>query len=144
MDFSKVIEYDKSHQISIPNPNNGEPSGIVINVVSQDSARVVKALREYQSEQWAREAVGEKIDFAKSLSERNRIVLIECIDSWEWGDNTFAHIDNNTPCDKDAKTFLVDHPNAKWIVDLIAEGCANIRNFTQASPKSVKPGSKKT
>lgn len=142
-DFSKVVEYEKPHSIHIPDPRTGEPSGIVINVISQESERVVSALRDHQSKQWAREAAGETIDLTEAVAERTRIILIESIDSWSWGEHSFEHINDDAPCDRAAKEFLVDHKNAQWLINQIEVGISNLRNFMQELPKSVRSPSKK-
>lgn len=141
-DLSSLVEYDKPHPVKIKTPN-GEDTGIVINVVSQDSQRVVKALRESQADAWRSEAVGDG-SFADMVKARERTILIHSIDSWDWGEHSFAHINTETPPDLEARTFLIDHPNAGWIRNSLAEGCAVIENFTNPLPKNARRGSKKT
>lgn len=142
-DISKLVEYDRAHPVKIFTPL-GEDSGIVINVVSQDSARVVKALRELQAEAWRSEAVGDGDSFVDVLAARERVILIHSIDSWDWGDHEFGHISGQGSPSLEDRTFLIDHPNAAWIRNQIAEGCAKIENFTEPSRKIARRGLKKT
>lgn len=142
-DLSKLVEYDRPHPVRIYTPN-GDDTGIVINVVSQDSQRVVKAVRELQADAWKSEASGDGEAFASVLAARERIILINCIDSWDWGEHSFEHITTETPATLENRTFLIDHPNAWWIKSSLSAGCAVIENFTNPLPKSARSGSKKT
>lgn len=149
MDFSTLVEYDRTYPVKIYHPVTGKETGIVINVVSSDSKRVVDALRVAQGKRWADDAAGESKDDASALpalmAEAGRIKLIHSIDSWEWpADGGFAHIKTDSKPSVEDRTFLVDHPNAEWIRVQIASGCANLENFTQPSQKSAPRGSKKT
>lgn len=142
-DFSNLIEYDKTYPVEIKHPLTGEDTGIRIHVVSSDSKRVVDALRKANSDFWRASAVaGDGND--PELPDSSRITLINSIDSWEWGDGGFAHINGAGPADMADREFLIDHPNSGWIVSQISAGCANIENFTQALPKTARRGSKKT
>ena len=156
MDFSTLVEYDRTYPVKIYHPITGKETGIVVNVVSSDSKRVVDALRAVQGKRWAEQAVGSadgeaapKPDAASALAdamaERARVVMIHSIDSWQWPDDGgFAHIKSDAAPSVEDRTFLVDHPNAGWIRDQIASGCANLENFTQPSQKNAPRGSKKT
>ena len=142
-DFSNLIEYDKTYPVVIKHPLTGEDTGIRINVVSSDSKRVVDALRKANSEFWRASAVAGDGD-APEVPDSSRITLVNSIDSWDWGEGGFAHITGAGPASLADSEFLVDHPNSGWIVAQISAGCANIENFTQASPKTARRGSKKT
>lgn len=142
-DFSSLIEYDKTYPVEIKHPLTGEDTGIRIYVVSSDSKRVVDALRKATSEFWRLSATAGEGE-GPSLPDSSRITLIHSIDSWDWGGGGFAHIVGAGPAAMADREFLIDHPNSGWIVDQISAGCANIENFTQASPKSARRGSKKT
>lgn len=142
-DLSKLIEYERPHPVKIVTPD-GTDTGIVINVVSQDSGKVIKALREMQADAWRKEAAGEGEAFLAAMAARERIVLINSIHSWDWGQHNFEHITTETPVTEENCAFLIDHPNASWIRASLAEGCAVIENFTNPLPKNARSGSKKT
>ena len=143
VDLSKLVEYDRAHPVKIHTPN-GDDVGITIYVVSQDSKRVVDALRENQAEVWSKEAAGEEKRFVDVVADRSRAILIHSIDSWDWGGQTFGHLGEGAECSVENREFLIDHPNAAWIRDQIAEGCATLANFTSGSPKNARRGSKRT
>jgi hypothetical protein len=138
--MASMVEYDRLYPIAIKNPY-GEDTGIVINVVSKDSKRVVSALRQAQSEYWAAMAAGGEGVVAPDVE---RITLVNCIDSWDWGSESWDHIEGSGVASLADREYLIDHPNAKWIKDNLAVGTANIENFTQPSQKSARRGSKKT
>lgn len=138
--MASAVEYDRLYPVAIKNPY-GEDTGIVINVVSKDSKRVVDALRKAQSDYWSAIAAG-GVDVAAPDIER--ITLVNCIVSWDWGSESWDHIEGSGDASLADREYLIDHPNAKWIKDNVAVGTANIENFTQPSLKSVRRGSKKT
>lgn len=140
-DLSVAIEYDRLYPIKVKNPY-GEDTGIVINVVSKDSRRVVDGLRKAQGDYWS--AMATAGDDKPAMPDVERIVLIHCIDSWDWGEHSFAHISGSGKAELADREFLIDHPNSKWIRDNVADGAANLENFSQPSQKSVRRGSKKT
>lgn len=143
-DLSTAVEYDRVYPVNCKTPDGSE-SGLVVNVVSKDSKRVVKALRDAQSAYWAALASAKPEDAANVMPpDVERVVLINCIDSWDWGEHSFAHISGSGPASLEDREFVIDHPNTKWIRDSIVEGCANIENFSQPLPKSARSGSKKT
>lgn len=140
-DLSVAIEYDRLYPIKIKTPY-GDDTGIVINVVSKDSRRVVDALRKAQGDYWS--AMATAGDDKPAMPDVERIVLIACIDSWDWGEHSFAHISGAGVASQADREFLIDHPNSKWIRDNIADGAANLENFSQPSRKNARIGSKKT
>lgn len=142
-DLSVAVEYDRVYPVALRNPVNGEEIGVTINVVSTDSRKVVAALRKAQSEYWSEYAKakdGEKPE----LPDSERIVLVNCIDSWDWGDQSFGHISGAGAASLADCEYLIDHPNSKWIRDQIGAKTADLENFTQGSPKTARRGSKKT
>ena len=143
-DLSTAVEYDRVYPVKCKTPDGSE-SGLIVNVVSKDSKRVVKALRDAQSAYWAALASTKPEDAANVMPpDVERVVLINCIDSWDWGEHSFAHISGSGPASLEDREFVIDHPNTKWIRDSIVEGCANIENFSQPLLKSARSGLKKT
>lgn len=143
-DIAALVQYDKTYPVVIRRLDNGEPVGITINVVSMDSKRVVDALRAVEAEKFASQARGAEVDIVAHVAAMERARLIASIDSWDFGGNTFGDLAADAPCNDANKAYLVDHPNAKWVRDQIAMGCANIANFTQAASKPARNTSKKT
>lgn len=138
-DFSTAVEYDRLYPVKIK--HDMAETGITVYVVSKDSRRVVDALRKAQGDYWASLAQG---DESAHPPDVERIVLVHCIDSWDWGDNSWGHISGSGPASLEDRQFLIDHPNAKWFRDQIAEGAANLENFSQPSQKNARRGLKKT
>lgn len=143
-DLSTAVEYDRPHAIKIKHPTTGEDTGIVVNVVSSESARVVEAQRKANGEYWSALAAAGKEGPQPEAPDNARLTLIACIDSWDWAGESFAHISGSGVPSAEDKAFIIDHPNGKWFRDQLAIGCANIGNFTNPSPKSALTGSKKT
>lgn len=143
-DFSTLIEYDTTHPVVIRNPITGDDTGIRINVVSHDSRRVVNALRKLNNDYFRSLAVAGEDAGSVEVPDSDRLKAIHCIDSWDWGDASFGHISGVGVASQADREYLVDHPNSGWIVGQIVMGCANIENFTQASQKPARRGSKKT
>lgn len=137
--LSAMVEYDRLYPIKVKNPY-GEDTGIVINVVSKDSRRVVDALRKAQGEYWSALARGDAAD----VPDVEYITLLHCIDSWDWGEHEWDHIKGSGPASLEDREYILKHPNAKWVKDNIAAGTANLENFSQPSQKIARRGSKKT
>ena len=140
MDFSTAIEYDRVYPVVLKGIN-GDTAGITVNVVSKDAKRVVEALRKAQGDYWAKLAQGE-IDVP--MPDVERITLVHCIDSWDWGEHSWGHISGSGSASLADREFLIDHPNSKWFKDQIAAGTANLENFSHPSQKTARRGSKKT
>lgn len=140
-DLSVAVEYDRVYPVVIRHPVTGEDEGVRVNVVSKDSRRVVEALRKEQGDYWSKLADGVK---DAAVPDVERVVLINCIDSWDWAGSEFAHISGAGAASLDDRIFLIDHPNAKWFRDQLAAGTANLENFSQALPKIARRGLKKT
>lgn len=137
--LSALVEYDRLYPIKVINPI-GEETGIVVNVVSKDSRRVVDALRKAQGDYWSALSRGEDA----KMPDVEYITLLNCIDSWDWGEHEWDHIKGSGVASLEDREYIMNHPNAKWIKDNIAAGTANIENFTQPSQKIVRRGLKKT
>lgn len=137
--LAAMVEYDRLYPIKIVNPK-GEDTGIVINVVSKDSKRVVDALRKAQGDYWSIVATGGTAD----MPDVEFITLVNCIDSWDWGSKSWDYIQGAGVASLTDREYLISHPNAKWVKDSIAAGTANLENFMQALPTIVPSGSKKT
>jgi len=142
-DLSVAVEYDRVYPISIKDASGGE-SGIVVNVVSKDSKRVVDALRKAQGDYWAELANRAPDDPEPAVPDIERIVLINCIDSWDWSEHNWGHVSGAGPASLEDRVFLIDHPNAKWFRDQLAAGTANLENFSHPSQKTARRGLKKT
>lgn len=138
-DLSVAVEYDRLYPIKIK--HGGEETDITVFVVSKDSKRVVDALRRAQGDYWSAIAQGNK-DVEPPDVERT--ILVNCIDSWDWGNDSWAHISGSGKASLEDREFLIDHPNSKWFRDQIADGTANLENFSQPSQKNARRGSKKT
>lgn len=143
-DLSTAVEYDRPHPVVILHPVTGEDQGIRVNVVSNESARVVEAQRKAVSAYWAALASAGKDEPKPEAPDSARIALVHCIDSWDWAGESFAHISGSGSPSLEDREFVIDHPNAIWFRNQLAAGCANIANFTNPSPKSVPTGSKET
>lgn len=141
--MSAMVEYDRLYPIKVKNPY-GEDTGIVINVVSKDSRRVVDALRKAQGEYINALRIEAGGGDKAIQPDVEYITLLHCIDSWDWGEHEWDHIKGSGPASLEDREYILKHPNAKWVKDNIADGCANIENFLQPSPKTARRGSKKT
>lgn len=145
MDLSTAVEYDRLYPITLKG-FDGKDLGITVNVVSRDSRRVIDSLRKAQDEYWV--ALKEKSENPSLpepvLPDHVRLTLIHCIDSWDWGEHSWAHISGSGAASLADREYIIDHPNAKWFKDQIAAGTANIENFSKPSQKSARSGSKKT
>lgn len=143
-DISNFIEYERTYPVDIVNPSTGEGMGITVNVVSSDSKRVVSALQKAKSDYWAKMASKDDGTDDVEVPDSERIVLINAIDSWDWGDSQFCHISGSGSPSFEDRVFFVDHKNSKWIRDQLNSKIYRIENFMQPSQKSVRRGSKKT
>lgn len=143
-DLSTLVEYERLYPVEIKNPITGDSEGVTFYVVSTDSKRVVDALRKAQADYWGDLSKKKDGEAEPSLPDSERIILINCIDSWDWAGQSFGHISGSGKASLEDREFIVDHPNAKWVRDQVANGTARLENFSQASPKSARRGSKKT
>lgn len=149
-DLSTAVEYERIHNVEIKRLDNDEPTGITIGVVSRDSKRVTDGMREWQAATWEKQRKAGKeglsdADQIELLESQGRETLVHAIVSWDWGDHSWNHISgkSDSPSIEDRR-FLINHPNAKWLIDQIVLEVANIENFTSGLPKNARSGSKKT
>ena len=142
-DISKLFEFDKPFAVEIKRRDNDEPVGITFNMVSNESARVVAALRKVDADRWKREAEGEVYDPIAYIDKQHVERMVAAIDSWDWGGNEFGELGADPECTDANKRYVVTHPNAKWIVDQLAMGSFVVENFTQKSVAPAQTTSKK-
>lgn len=142
-DLSKLVDYTKPHAVRLKNPVTDENIGVVFNVISMNSARVIEASREYERFLLAEKAAGRDIDEYATQSGFINARLAAAIESWDWGGKAFGDLGVDPDCTEDAKKYIVDHENADWIKSQLVAGIANIANFTQASLKPVRNTSRK-
>lgn len=142
-DLSNVVEYERPHTIQMNHPVTGQPLGVSVNVVSSDSQRVVAAQRRSNADYWAALAAASDSDVKPEAPDNSRTILVACIDSWDWGEQSFGHIAGSGVPSQADKEFIIDHPNAVWFKNQLVAGCAKLENFTNPSPKSVPTGLKK-
>lgn len=138
-DIANLVNYEQEYPVDLEFA--GEPVGIKINVVSFDSERVVKAVRDVAAERWVDvQASGsdqmtpqQNLEFNRSAE---RAQLVAAISSWDFGGNSFGELGVDPECTEDNKRYLIDHPNARWIREqLVAKGTA-IENFTNRPKKN--------
>lgn len=146
-DLSQLVTYDQKFPVKLRHPVTGDDLGITFNIVSEQSERVIKATKMVENERWSailqdkdRKLDSEQIaDFTAKIE---RAALIACIDSWDWGQHNFLHLTNDSECNVENRTLVIDHPNAKWIRDQVSIASADLRNFFLASEKTSAPKSK--
>lgn len=149
-DMSVAVEYDRVYTVSIKRLDTGDDLGIKIGVVSKDSQRVTNGMREWQAAYWEKQRVAgdagmSDVDTVAELDAQGKETLVHAIVSWDWGEHTWEHISGASDAPSvDDRRFLVNHQNAKWLVDQLVWEVANIENFTSGSPKIARRGSKKT
>lgn len=140
-DLSKLIQYDKTFPV-VPKLG-GNPIGITINIVSFDSERVSRAVAKLDTEKWTLARGNEdkaltddqRIDFAvRQMNE----MIIASIDSWDFGGNSFGDLGVDPECNEENKRYLINHPNSKWIRDVVFAQGQEIDNFFGESPKPSK------
>lgn len=140
-DLSKLIQYDKTFPV-VPKLG-GKPIGITINIVSFDSERVSRAVAKLDTEKWTLARGNEdkaltddqRIDFAvRQINE----MIIASIDSWDFGGNNWGDLPVDPECNEENKRYLINHPNAKWIRDVIFAQGQEIDNFFGELPKPLK------
>lgn len=143
MDFSKLIETEKTFPVSLKSPIDGSDMGIVFNIVSAQADRVVKAMRKVTSERYKREAAGEDHDIIEASQGLQRAQFIACIDSWEWNGNSWGELGVDPVCNDETKAWLFDQSAAFWVVNQINDAVGRIENFTNPELKPARTSSKK-
>jgi len=146
-DLSKLVEYDKAIPVNLIAPD-GSKTEITFNVVSADSKRVADVTRKIDNERWLEVFASDdkKLSpeqIARFADKAEREAIIAAIESWEWGSDSWGHINAESPCNEENKRFLIEHPNAKWIRDNISAKVADLTNFTQPSKKPARATSRK-
>ena len=144
-DISTLISYDQAFPVQIKNPVDGKDVGITISIVSFDSERVSKAVKVIDSKRFQAQFANEDRKLTphqvvEFTSEAEREMCIAAIDGWDFGDNTFAHLDAKSPADEKNRRFLIEHPNAGWIKAQILAAGYNLANFS--NPSVTEPAKK--
>lgn len=142
-DLSNLFAYDQPTAVSIKNPVTGEDVGITIYARSFESEAVTRVVNNLLTKRNRSFSIGEEVEDSKFIEDMERESLIAAIVRWDFGDNSFGHLNAESPCDADNKRFLITHPNAKWIRDQIRSAIGDIGNFTNPSKKPARPTSKK-
>ena len=148
MDFSTVVSYEQEFPVKLLHPVTGEETGVVFNIVSFESAAVVKAMKKLEAERWQAVFANEDQKLTpEQFAEFNEKMAIEqvvsSVASWDWGGNEFAGLGEDAECTDANKRLVIEHPNSKWIRDqLIARG-NDLGNFSQASVKNSARSSKR-
>lgn len=142
MNVLDIIQYEKPHAIKLKHPVTGEEFGPVFNVVSMESDKVAKALREVQRVHMEAEIAGNKVDAETAIDERQMAMMIAIVDSWDWAGCEVGELGVNPECTYSNKKALFSHENSKWIKGQIGDGCAKIANFTQEKSKPAKSTSR--
>lgn len=141
--LAELFSADNPHPIEILNPLSGEKMGIVINVVSSDSPRVVNALRVLQVKRMRSNATNQDddrdldSDIATYMISQEDEIVRAAIVSWDWGGESWDHISGSGDADSTSVDYLIDHPHSGWIKRQILAGVQNIENFTKPSSKSA-------
>ncbi len=143
MDISNAVAYDQTFPVDLRHPGTGEKIGITIDIVSFDSDRVVKAVKAVEAERWgvvlasdAKKLTPEQVvDFAEKTE---RVQIINCIAGWNFNGHGFGDLGDDPECTLEAREYLVNHPNAKWIREQIASRAADLGNFFQKPVKSSR------
>lgn len=140
-DASTFVQYDKTHPITLM--RGGVPVGITINIVSFDSERVSKALHAVSSKKWRAAAESEDKKLATDqvyqfVDEEIKECVIAAIDSWDFGGLSWDELPADPECNDANKRYLINHPNAKWIRDVIFAKGQDIENFFGELPKPSK------
>lgn len=129
MNIAELIEYEKPFLVELKNPRTGEGLGIVFHVVSSDSQRVTKSLRDAQvSYLRDRATKGDNAEFP----DMDTIGLAAAVIDWTWGEHVFDHISDGTPATEENVLHVMRHKGAVWIRNQIKLASENIENFTQA------------
>lgn len=140
-DASKFVEYDKTYPVTLM--RGGVPVGITINIVSFDSERVSKAMHAVSARKWKAAAENEDKRLTPEqiyqfVDEEIKECVIAAIDSWEFGGLSWDKLPADPECTEENKRYFVNHPNAKWIRDVIFEKGQSIENFFGELPKPLK------
>lgn len=147
MDFSKVVEYDRSFPVELKHPVTGEGVGITFNIVSFDSERVVKASKKVESDRWAAVFANEERkltpdQLVEFMDRDSRERVIASIDSWDWGGHSFGDLGPDPECTEENKRYVIEHPNARLIRIQIENAGADLGNFSQGPEKPSAKQSK--
>lgn len=143
MDFSKLIETEKTFPVKLIAPIDGSETGIVFNIVSAQADRVTKAMRKVTSARYKREASGEEYDILEASQELRRAQFVSCIDSWDWGGHSWGDLGESPDCNDETKTWLFNQSAAYWVVDQVIAAVERIENFTNQELKLARNSSKK-
>ena len=148
MDIANLVTYDKTFPVKLIHPATGEETGIVINIVSFDSERVVKAVKAVEAERWRvmfdnddkKLSPDQVLDF---MDKTEREQVIAAIDSWDFGGSSFGDLGVDPECNDANKRHVVEHPNARWIRNQISARGADLTNFFQESATNSRKPSKR-
>lgn len=148
-DFSKFIEYERTHTVELRDPITGEGTGIKFGVVSSDSKRVVDGLRGWQAGVWERrrEAGGADLTDKERLAfidEHTVEELVHAIVTWDFGKHSWGRLSGSGEPSEEDRRYFAEHENSGWAVAQLAAAVKNIGNFMQPLPRAAPRGSKKT
>lgn len=147
MDISSIVNYDLAFPVKIKHPGTLEEVGITFNIVSFDSNRVQSVEAAISNERLIeafsaddKRLSPEKLAFFAAKERRE--TLIAAIDGWEWGDHTFGDLGQSPECSEANRRYVVEHPNAAWILAQIESAARGLGNFMPESKKPARRGSK--
>lgn len=140
-DISQFVQYDKTYPV--PLVFKGKQIGITFNIISFDSERVIRACEHVAAKRWEavfknddRRLTPDQVFEFTSMEERER--LVSAIDSWEFNGNSWGDLGQDPECNEANKRYVIGHPNAKWVRDLLNAKGQDLGNFSGELPKPSK------
>lgn len=138
MDIANLVNYEQEYPVELK--FGGKPVGITIWVVSFDSERVVKAVRDVAAERWVDvQAAGSDHMTPQQNLEFNRAAeraqLVSAISKWDFGGNSFGDLGKDPECNEENRKYLIGHQNARWIREQLVDKGTAIENFTNLPGK---------
>jgi hypothetical protein len=125
MDISQVVDYEHLFALEIVHPKTEEPTGIVFQMRSSESAEAKKVQRKHIDTIYERRQRGKLI---KGSAEVDREIerVASCIASWDWGDHEWK---GQKP-ELSMKTAIEVLTEAGWIYAQAKEACDTVANFS--------------
>ena len=144
MDLSTVVNYDETFPVEIKHRITGEPTGLVMNVASFESAEADKAERAVANDRMRRQFLAQQsgakpddIDFAGAEYDAKVEKAIVSVRSWDWADGLKWQGEAPPKWSPQAVRDVLTHPNSRWILAQVINAGSRIENFTGPSATSA-------
>lgn len=133
MDISKLYNSEHLFDLEVKRPDTDEPVGISMKIRAASSDPVMSIIRKQANENVTLRQKGKTLT-ASVLEDQKVEQAAACIESWDWGDETYG--DLGVPKDTFANKCRVLKEQG-WIFAQVDEAANEFANFTDPSDKTA-------